>query len=491
MLTDSQVRLLRRKLMQGKTLVSAAAAAGMCERTGRSWKEGLLPSETKKPRHWRTRPDPFAEVWEDELVPLLERDDERVLEGRTLLAELEKKCPGRFSESQLRTLQRRMRDWRALHGPARDVIFPQQHLPGREGCFYFTHAKELGVTICREPFDHLLFEFVLSFSGWTWSGLAYSETFEALSAGLQSAMWALGGCPEVARSDNLSAATHDIKRARGRTLTRRYKDLLDHYGMRSTRIRPGESHENGVAEQKHHRTKSLLAQMLVIRGSKDFGSVEEYQAFLRGVVGESNRLREKKLALEREQLRPLPSGSVPAHTTFHPRVSCWSTARVGGRIYSVPSRLIGHDVEVRQHPDVVEVFYAGKLVETMPRLRGDKPARIDYRHVIWSLVRKPGAFARYRYREELFPSLIFRRAYDALRKRTERADVEYVRVLHLAASTMESTVEAALAKLLCSGSAFDYAKVKALASPRPRSVPQLSVPQVDLTQYDLMLGRLA
>jgi hypothetical protein len=172
-------------------------------------------------------------------------------------------------------------------------------------------------------------------------------------------------------------------------------------------------------------------------------------------------------------------------------VSFWSTVRVGGRIYSVPSRLIGHDVEVRQHPDEVELLYAGKLVETMPRIRGDKPARIDYRHVIWSLLRKPGAFARYRYREELFPSLTFRRAYDALQTWTERADVEYVRILHLAASTMESAVESALAELLASGDAFDYVKVKDLASPRPTSVPQLSVPQVDLAQYDRMLGRLA
>jgi hypothetical protein len=318
--TDSQVRLLRRKRMQGKTLVAAAAAAGMSERTARTWKDGLLPSEKKAPRHWRTRLDPFAGVWAGELVPLLEADKERVLESRTLLAELEKKWPDQFGESQLRTLQRRVRDWRALHGPARDVIFPQDHLPGREGCFDFTRANELGVTIRGELFEHLLFEFVLSYSGWTWSSLAYSETFEALSLGLQSALWELGGCPEVARSDNLSAATHELKVTGGRMLTRRYHDLLDHYGMRSTRIRPGESHENGVAEQKHDRTKSLLAQKLVIRGSKDFESIERYEAFVREVVDQSNRLRKDKLALERERLLPLPSARVPVHTTFHPRV---------------------------------------------------------------------------------------------------------------------------------------------------------------------------
>ena len=492
MVTDSQVRLLRRKLMQGKRQVAAAAAAGMSERSARTWKEGSLPSGRKAARHWRTRPDPFAEVWEAELVPLLARDEERVLEARTLLAELEKKHAWRFSEGQIRTLQRRMRDWRALHGPGREVMFPQKHVPGRECAFDFTHGKELGVTIRGGLLDHLLFELVLSFSGWTWACVAFSETFEALSMGLQGALWELGGCPEVARSDNLSAATHELKLTGGRTLTRRYQDLLEHYGMRSSRIRPGESHENGVVEQKHYRTKSALAQALVIRGSKDFESVEEYEAFVRGVVAESNRSRGPKLGLEREKLLPLPSSAVPFHTTFHPHVTCWSTVRVGGRIYSVPSRLIGHDVEVRQQPDTVEVFYTGKLVETMPRIRGEKAARIDYRHVIWSLVRKPGAFARYRYREELFPSLTFRRAYDALCERPMGcADIEYVRILHLAASTMESVVEASLATLLASGEEFDYARVKQLAAPEPLTVPTVSIPQVDLALYDRMLGETA
>lgn len=488
MVTDSQVRLLRQKLMEGKRQIAAAAAAGMSERSARTWQKGLLPSATKAARDWRTRPDPFAEVWEAELAPLLARDEDRVLEARTLLGELEKKFAGRFSEGQIRTLQRRMRDWRALHGPEREVMFPQEHPPGRECAFDFTHGKELRVTIRGELFDHLLFELVLSFSGWAWACLASSETFEALSMGVQGALQELGGCPEVARSDNLSAATHELKLTGGRTLTRRYRDLLEHYGMRSTRIRPRESHENGVVEQKHYRTKSAIAQALVIRGSRDFASVDDYEAFVRGVVAESNRSRGQKLSLERERLRPLPSSTVPFHTTFHPHVTCWSTVRVGGRIYSVPSRLIGHDVEVRQHSDMVEVFYAGKLAETMPRIRGEKSARIDYRHVIWSLVRKPGAFARYRFREELFPSLAFRKAYDALCARpTGRADIEYVRILHLAASTMESVVEASLLTLLASGEEFDYARVKQLAAPEPQSVPSVSIPKVDLALYDQML----
>jgi hypothetical protein len=491
MVTDTQVRLLRRKLMEGKTLVGAAASGGMSERTARRWKEGPLPSATKKPRDWRTRPDPFAAVWNSEVVPLLEKDEDRVLEARTVLGVLDRTHAGEYGESQLRTLQRRMREWRALYGPEREVFFQQEHPPGRECAFDFTDATCLGVTIGGELLEHLLFECVLSFSGTTYVELAYSETFEALSSGLQGALWAWGGCPEVARSDNLSAATHELKLTGGRGLTGRYRGLLEHYGMRSTRIRPGESHENGVVEGKHERTKSALAQALVIRGSKEFAGVEQYMAFVNDVVATSNRARGDKMAVEREHLLPLPSSPVPVYTPYQPRVSCWSTMRVGSRIYSVPSRLVGHEVEVRQYPDVVEVRYAGKLVETLPRIRGNRTARIDYRHVIWSLVRKPGAFARYRYREELFPSVVFRRAYDALRGRTERADVEYVRILHLAASTMESTVEAALSQLLEAGEAFDYAKVKALASPRPNLVPTVWIGEVDLTQYDRMIGGVA
>lgn len=491
MVTDEQVRLLRTKLMQGKTQVVAAAGAGMSERSARSWKEGRVPSQTKETRTWRTRPDPFAEVWTREVVPLLERDDGRVLEGRTLLLELDKKHPGQYDERQLRTLQRRMRQWRALQGPEREVFFEQKHVPGREGAFDFTDATDLGVGICGEPFEHLLFEFVLSFSGWTWTGLSYSETFEALSEGLQGALWELGACPEVARSDNLSAATHEIKLTGGRALTTRYQALLEHYGLASTRIQPGRAHENGVAEQKHARTKSLLAQAMVIRGSRDFGSVEEYQVFVRGVVEQSNRPREAKLLVERERLKALPRSPLPFFTTFHPHVSRWSTVRVGSRVYSVPSRLIGHDVEVRQHASQVEVFYADELVQSMPRVRGVKTACIDYRHVIWSLVRKPGAFARYRFREELFPTLVFRQTYDALRERlAERADVEYVRILHLAASTLESRVEQVLLGLLSSGEAFDYARVRSLGAPAPAIVPVVSIPEPDLSQYDRMLTEL-
>jgi hypothetical protein len=492
MLTDAQVGLLRRKLMEGKTQEAAAAAAGVSERSVRQWQGGPLPSETKRTRWWRTRKDPLEGVWASKIVPMLELDEGGVLEAQTILEAVnEQLAEGeKLDRNKMRTLQRRLRDWRALHGAEQEVFFQQVHPPGREGALDFTSCDELAITIQGVAFPHLLFEYVLSFSTWTWIGLAFSETFEALVKSFQGALWALGARPEIARSDNLSAATHELSSG-GRALNERWAAVLQHYDTKSTRISPGSSNENGGVEQRHYRTKSAIAQALVLRGSRDFGSADEYLAFARVVVDKSHN---KKIAhlldIERQHLRPLPSTRVPEYTTWTPTVRCWSTISVNRRIYSVPSRLIGHQVQVRQHADVVEVLFKSRLVQTMPRLRGEAPACIDYRHVIWSLAKKPGAFARYRYREELFPTLVFRRAYDALRStHGDRADVEYVRVLHLAASTMEAAVETALVALLAEGSRFDYAAVKARVKPETLSIPEMAPLQPDLTVYDVLLAR--
>ena len=476
--------------MKGKSQEAAAAAAGMSVRTARKWESGSLPSMSREPRSWRTRPDPFEGVWDEEVVPLLVRDEGRILQATTLLELLDGRYPDRFGAAQLRTLQRRIRDWRAVQGPEREIYFEQTHPPGREAQLDFTHASELGVRIASEAFDHLLFEFVLCFSGWRFVCLAFGETFEALVDGLQGALWELGGVPEIARSDNLSAATHELRRSGGRALNERFAAVLAHYGLRSTRIHPGRSHENGVVEQAHYRLKSALAQALVIRGSLDFETVESYMVFVQEVVDRLNRSSLPRLAEEREHLRALPTSRVPSYTIYRVKVRKWSTIRISNKTYSVPSRLRGHEVEVRQFADEIEVLYQGQCVERMPRLRGGREHRIDYRHVIWSLVRKPGAFARYRYREELFPTSTFREAYDALcRFRGERADVDYVRTLHLAASTMECTVEQALREILKERAPFDYATVRERSAPVRPEVPELVTPEVpDLRIYDALLA---
>lgn len=488
MVTDAQVRLLRRKMSEGKTQEAASAAAGMSVRTARAWQEGPLPSQTKRARDWRTRVDPFAEIWDRDIEPLLAADARGVLDGTTLMAMLEERYPGRFGAGQLRTLQRRLRDWRAEQGPAKEVFFEQVHPPGREAACDFTHATELGVTIAGRLFEHLFFQLILSYSKWRFVCLAYSETFEALVAGIQGALWALGGVPQVLRSDNMSAATHELREG-GRSLTERFAAVLAHYGMRSTRIMPGEAHQNGVAEKSHDVLKRTLAQALVIRGSSDFATIAAYEQFVQEIVAHKlNRATVERVSEERPLLLPLPSSKVPAYSTYETTVRKWSTIRVAKRTYSVPSRLIGHTLTARLHADKVEVLYRNKVVQTMERLRGDCDHRIDYRHVIWSLVRKPGAFARYRYREDLFPSLTFRRAYDVLTAhRGIRADIEYVRILHLAASTMESTVEAALHALLDTCASFEYADVQRLAAPHEAERPVVHIAAPDLASYDAFL----
>ena len=423
------------------------------------------------------------------IEPLLRRDPESALQATTVLEWLEERYPGRFSPAQLRTLQRRLRDWRALHGPEQEVFFPQVHPPGREAQMDFTDAGELRVNIAGLPLPHLFFEFILSHSGWRFVDLAFGETFEALQKGLQGALWALGGLPQVVRTDNLSAATHELKETKGRTLTQRYAALLEHYGLQATRTNPRSSHENGVAEQAHYRLKTALAQALIIRGSRDFPSVAGYSAFVQGVVDKSNRRVQGKLDVERPYLRSLPQAAVPEYTTWRTKVKKWSTIRVTNKTYSVPSRLCGHEVKVHQYADYLEVYYKDHMVERLERVRGEHKSRIDYRHIIWSLVRKPGAFARYRFREHLFPTPVFRQAYDALgRWHGGRTDVEYVRILHLAASTLEARVERALSQLLLTGRSFDYATVQELAAPTPPQIPQLpSLSAPDLKVYDALL----
>jgi hypothetical protein len=477
--------------MDGTTQSAAAAAAGMSLRTAREWDNGPAPSATKLGRDWRTRLDPFAAVWSTEIEPLLKRDTKGVLEAKFVLATLLAKSPDQFQPGHVRTLQRRFRDWRALHGPEPEVYFPQVAIPGREAAIDFTHATDLGVTIAGVPFPHLLFDFVLSYSGWTWTSLAFGETFEALVAGLQGALWALGAVPEVLRSDNLSAATHELKRSSGRDLTVRFRAVLDHYDLRSSRITPGRAHENGVVEHANGRVKALVAQALLVRGHADFDTQGAYEQFVQEVVEVwRNRAAAPRLLEERARLRPLPSMAIPSYTRYESKVRRWSTIRVAHRTYSVPARLMGHTVEARVFADVVEVRYHDQVVQTMPRLRKEDEHKIDYRHVIGWLVRKPGAFARYRYREDLFPSVTFRRAYDRLLDtHGDRADIEYLRLLRLATKVGEGPVADTIKTLLDLPAAFDYAAVEGCVAPPTVTIPTVHIPRPNLRVYDALLTR--
>jgi transposase len=479
-------------LTQGIPQVTAAAKAGMSERTARKYAHsGRAPSQAKVPHTWRTRPDPFADVW-PEIEALLRQDSG--LQAKTIWAELNERHAGRFSAGQLRTLQRRLLGWRAQSGPDRDVFFPQTHSPGEQAQSDFTDMRQLEVMIAGQLFPHLLYHFVLTYSNWECVSICPSESFESLSAGVQNALWRLGGVPLEHRTDNLSAATHELSESRGREFTERYRELIDHYGLRASRNFPGNAHENGDVESANGHLKNAIDQRLRLRGSRAFLSREAYEGFLESCIQGRNATRQARIEEERAQLRALPRRPLPAYRESYATVSRASAVRILKHSYSVSSRLIGCQLRVRLHADIVELDYKGERVAVMERLVGRDAHRIDYRHIIHALVRKPGAFRRYVFREALFPTLEFRRAYDALlAEGSDQADLDYVRILHLAAGDGEETVRAALADLLTQASVPTYEAVRAkVRGPRaPEGVPCLNITAPDLSVYDRLLGTCA
>lgn len=472
---------------EGITLSAAALKAGMSEPTARKYRRaGKLPKQLSKPHDWRTRPDPFGEVW-PEIEEFLRKDSG--LEGKTIFEEIRRRHPGRFGDGQLRTLQRRIRLWRALHGPEQEVFFSQIYRPGEQCQSDFTEMNSQAITILGQEFKHLIYHFVLPYSNWESVEIAYSESFEALSEGLQGALWELGAVPMKHRTDCLSAATHELRHSHGRGFNLRYTELLGHYGMEPSKIGVGKANENGDVEQSHFRFRSAVDQRLRLRGSRDFSSVEEYRRFLKLISAERNAERRVRLNEELCGMRRLPLRRVDACREEWVTVSRWSTVRVAHNVYSVPSRLIGYRLRARIQAASIELEYGGQTIERMERLRGNNRCQIDYRHLIHSLLRKPGAFERYMYREALFPTVIFRQAYDRLVQSSKKwADLEYVRILYLAATTLESQVEQALVKLLAQGELPEYEAVKSLAAVPPVIVcPALSIPEPDLGCYDQLL----
>lgn len=484
--TDAQVKELRSWLARKASLKRAAMMAGMDRKTARKYAwEGPMPSQRKKPRTHRTRRDPLESVW-PAVVEQLEREPR--LSAKTLLEWLERERPGEPWRSRRRTLERRVRRWKALRGPAKEVYFEQRHEAGRLGSSDFTRMGSLEITIGGERFDHMLHHYVLTWSNWEHATICFSESFASLSEGLQRAWESLGGVPERHRTDRLTMAVN--RDGSAEEFTSRYGALLRHYGVVGEATNAASAHENGDCEQSHRRLKESVEQALLFRGSRDFGSREEYEAFLREEVSRRNAGREPKASEERSKLRPLPATRLETSERIRSRVRRGSTIAVLGNAYSVPSRLIGEWVEAWVGVEEIEVRYAGEVVQRMARLRGQRKHRIDYRHVVEWLVRKPGAFARYCYREEMFPREWYRRAYEALgRAKPERADTEYVRILRLASREGEEAVAGALEKLLSERGVADEASVQALlglAPDRP-AYPEVAEPQANLEQYDDLL----
>jgi hypothetical protein len=449
MVSDHQVRKLKKMLSNGNTLRESSLKAGMDEKTARKYQRtGELPSESKEEHTWRTRDDPFEGVWE-EVTQML--NIAPALEAVTIFEYLKDRYPADFADGQLRTLQRKIKRWRATEGHPKEVMFTQEHHPGRLAQSDFTHMSDLGITIARQPFYHLLYHLVLTKSNWETGSVCFSESFESLSEGFQRAIWELGGIPEFHQTDSLSVAVNQD--GNPEQFTRRYAALMEHYGVKAKRINPGEAHENGDVEQSHFRLKKAIDQRLMLRGSRDFTDRGDYERFLRDIFTQRNRGRMKQIALEKPFLGPLPARKIDSFKELKAVVSRSSTIVINHNIYSLNSRLIGETVKVKVFAEYLEVWYAQKCTERIPRLRGEGKHRIQYRHVIDSLVRKPGAFENYKYKQDMFPSTRFRMVYDGLMKtRTARsAAKEYLSVLNLAAKESESLVEEAIRILLHTG----------------------------------------
>lgn len=465
----------------------AALRSGMSPNTARKYsKDGRSPGERKQPRHWRTRANPFEKDWPAIVARLQDCPD---LEPKTILEDLCERFPDRYQEGQLRTLQRHVRRWRAEEGPPKEVFFPQEHRPGEAMQTDFSCGNEFGITLVGESFPHMLCHPVLPYSNWEWVTVSRSESFLALKRGVQRALVRLGRAPQFHQTDNTSAATHDIK-GESRGFNTNYEEFVTHFSMIPRTIGIGESHQNGDVESSHNAFKRYVKQMLLMRGSNDFETVDDYEHWLQQLADRRNERRSQRLAEELDVMKPIPSRLLPEYTRINCRVTKWSTVRVRDNVYSVPSRLQGEQVQVHLYDDHIEVYFAGKLVETMPRLVGKKEHRVDYRHVIWSLVRKPSAFRRYRYRDDLFPTERFKRAHEALHasQLTDRqADLEYLRLLHLAASTTETDVDQVIGDLLSRGELPELEAVASIAAPREPERPHVEIPPVDLSTYDHLL----
>jgi hypothetical protein len=488
MTTDGQVRKLRRLLSRGESLASAARKTGMDEKTAHKYRDSEgLPSERGSFRAWRTRVDPFVEVW-SEVQERLEAEPR--LRAFTLFGWLQDRYFGRFSESQRRTFERRVHDWRARHGRGREVMFPQVHDPGGLGASDFTSMNSLRITIAGQPFDHLVYHFTLTYSNWESVTVCFSESFEAFSRGLQEAFWRLGGVPGRHRSDSLSAAVNNL--SEDREFRARYRDLMDYYQVEPQRINVRQAHENGDVESSHGHFKTAVDQTLLLRGSRDFASREEYERFLQEVSDKRNASRRAKLAEEEACLGELPPGKLDYRQRVTGiKVRSSSTIQVKRNTYSVPSRLIGEKVDVVIDADFVEVWYADVEVQRMPRLAGHGKHAINYRHVIDSLVRKPGAFENYQYREDMFPSSHFRIAYDGLcRDHGPRKGVrEYLKILQLAARESQDAVQDSLRLAITRGEAISSKSVRLAVEQHQQAPPvtDVNVEPPDLSAFDSLL----
>jgi transposase len=490
MITDRQYQQLVIGQNKGWTLKKNAMKAGVCENTARQYlKNQKAPSEAKKPHTWKTRRDPLEKVWESDIKPLLIREPR--VEAVSVIGVLEDKYPDQIWERHLRTLQRRIRTWRWKEGPEKEVFFPQERKPGISAQLDWTHIKELQVTILGKLLDWLLFHLVFPYSNWQWATLCRSESFASLKKGLQVGMKRMGKIPRDLWSDCSSAATHQLSgKSSERGFNQNYLDVCAHFGMRPHTIEVGKPNQNGDVESSNGHLKRRIDQALMIRGSRDFESKEAFMDFVEQLMDKLNQEVEQKRQEELALMRDLPVSDLCEFETTLARVSRSSTITVRRTVYSVPSRLIGSCLRVHLYEDRIEVFFDTERVLHAPR--GEK-AYIDYRHLMGTLIKKPGAFENYQWQEALYPQPIFRSAYDHMKRiiGDHRAVREYLRILELCVAHGESTIAHLIEEILQSPKATlnsdeisqllgTYDQMRSEFGREPDLIP-------DLTPYDQLL----
>ena len=478
------------KSRQSNAPAIAAAKAGFSTATAyRIEADPRLPSQ-KKERRGRRRPDPLAGIWDSEIVPMLE-----AAPGVRTVAIFEEVCRRDLgiAPTVRRTLERRVAKWRALNGPNRDVIFRQEHLPARMGLSDFTDMGALDITMAGERFDHRLYHFRLAFSGFEHAHVVLGgESFVALAEGLQNALWTLGGVPEQHRSDSLSAAFCNLDRVVQEDLTRRYEELCAHYGMTPSRNNRGVAHENGAIESAHGHLKNVLRDELLLRGCRDFADLATYRRFVDEVVGRRNARNRKRIEIERAALKPLPE----RRTTDYEEARVLVTSS-GGFIlrrvfYSVPSRLIGHHLNVHLYDDRLECFLGSTQLLTLPRGRAPQGSSkhghvVDYRHVIHALRKKPMALVNLVYRDQLFPRRAYARAFAALlaKESEKQACRTMVGLLALAHDrACEAELAQAIGADLDVGTLPDLDRLRQRFMPDRTVIPNVAVELVPLSAYD-------
>ncbi len=487
MINEKQYGRLLREFARTNNMSHSALSAGVDRKTARKYlKEQRCPEEQRSPHTWRTRADPLEAIWPEAEKRLRDAPE---LEAKTLFEYLQKFYAEGVPDGALRTFQRRVAEWRRQHGPEPEVIFAQIHRPGEVMQIDWTRAGELEVSVQSRPLDHLLCQAVLPYSNWQWATRCCSESFLSLRQGLQEALFRLGKVPERLQIDNSTTVTHDVRRDGKREFNAEFLSLVGHFGLNPRTIAVRCPNQNGDVESHQGHLKRRLHQHLLLRGTRNFDSEGEYDQFVEGVLVAANAPRASKVAEELSVMKELPPVRLCEFSEEDCRVGCHSTVRVRHAVYSVPARYMGERLRARVYEQRVELFRGHERILDVPRSVGRKP-RIDYRHVIESLLRKPGAFARYRYREELFPNLTYRRALDRLVEDhgAREGELEYLRLLKLTAELGgASTLDSLLSEYLAQGVHWRTASLRAYLFPREEVNQTTLEGPVDLSVYDGLL----